>query len=142
MGGTGEEKAEAEAEVHTGTRVMTMMTVIMGGVTAAEDMMIGKPIMRVGVGDIGARALAIGGEEAEVQVAEKIEALSEMEVKSDVPELSNGIGKRKKLKEPRLRLMLAIRMMGITMELHTMESRTMGTSSHNSSRKAMDIDDF
>uniref|UniRef100_A0A7C8ZQ96 Uncharacterized protein n=1 Tax=Opuntia streptacantha TaxID=393608 RepID=A0A7C8ZQ96_OPUST len=122
---------------------MTTTTVIMVGATAAEDMMIGMPIMRVGAGGIGAQALAIGGEEAEVQVGEKIEALSEMAVKSVVPELSNGIGKRKNLKEPRLRLMLVIRMMSIiTMEPHTMESRTMDTSSHSSSRKAMDIDNF
>lgn len=118
MGGTGEEaEVEAEAEVHTGTGAMTMTTVIMGGVTAAEDMMIGMPIMRVGVGGIGAQVLAIGGEEAEVQVGEKIEALSEMGVKSDVPELSNGIGKRKKMKESRLSLMLAIRTMGIIMDI-------------------------
>lgn len=118
-----------------------MTTAIMGEVTVAEDMMIGMHIMRVGARVIGAQAPGIGGEEAEVQVVGEREALSGKEVKRDVLKLSNGIGKRKKLNEVRPRMMLVNKMMGITMVPLTMESRTMDTSSsHNSSKKAIDID--
>lgn len=139
MGGTEGDivEAEAEAEVHTDIRVMTMTTVVMDVVTAAEDMMIGMHIMRVGARVIGAVALGISGEEAEVLVVGEREVPLGKEVKRDVLKLSNGIGKRKKLNELKPRIRMVSRMTGITMVPVTMKSKTMDTS--NSGKKAIDI---
>lgn len=91
---------------------MTMMTATMGVVvTAAEDMMRGRYIMKAVARDIEALVLA-GEERAEVLVRET-GALSGKEVKKGVQRLSSGIEKRKKL-NVRQRLRLAMKTMTTT----------------------------
>ena len=107
---------------------MTMMTATMGTVvTAAEDMMRGRCIMKAVARDIEALVLT-GEERAEVLVG-GTGALSGKEEKKDVQRLSSGIEKRKKL-NVRQRSRLAMETMTTTIMIRLLRMKRIMVSNN------------
>lgn len=127
MGGTDEGTVAVEAPIG----IVAMKSALTEAMVQEESMMKGTVIMKVGAGGIGAIALAIRENEAEVGALGEGGTTVQLgkAVRRDVPKLSSGTGKGNNSKTILVRLTIMEIMMAVTIDICRMEISTMTTSS-------------